>query len=260
MFQTLSHDEIRNALRDRSGSLDISISPVVSLKKRVPRFRRVSKFFAAMHFVRKFSSLGQNEPNNVDIVTPFAQILTKLNSIQRYLSQDSHESQNNLPVNKEETGSNPIAELELKTAAMNLEISKSGNAGENDTQSDKHKALSDIVWCLETLKKMQTHCSVSEMTINEFRKVLYEKQMSTESDSANEVFEFLKTYDHDNSETASICSISASNSRTPSLCSSDPDKRKISSVSNNLVEIIISPEEKDNADEKEVFDATRKDS
>ena len=272
MFQTLSHDEIRNALRDRSGSLDISISPVVSLKKRAPRFRRVSKFFAAMHFVRKFSSLGQNEPNNVDIVTPFAQILTKLNSIQRYLSQDSQALPNNLSSNKEETGNNPITELELKTAAMNLEISKSGTAGENDTQSDKHnKALTDIVWCLETLKKMQTHCSVSEMTINEFRKVLYEKQMSTESEAANEVFEFLKTYDTDNSDAASSSSFSTQNSRTHSVCSEvrryasiDDEKRKYSTstTGSNQIDIIISSQGEENEIivENDTFDMMRMDS
>jgi cAMP-specific phosphodiesterase 4 len=257
IFHTQSHDEIQNenALRGRSGSLDISISPVVSLKKRVPRFRRVSKFFAAMHFVRKFSTLGQNESNNVEIVTPFAQILTKLNSIQRYLSQESQESSNNVSSNNKETAKYGITEVELKTQLMNLEISKSGNFGDNDVQADKHRALNDIVWCLETLNKMQTQCSVSDMTINEFRKVLYEKQMSTESEAANEVFEFLKTYDQDTSDTASSSSFSTANSRSQSICSEgqrhasiDDDKRKISSstTGSNQIEIIISQEEETN--------------
>merc|ERR1712038_2233097 len=121
LYSTMSHDELQETLRSRSGSLDISISPVVSLKKRVPRFRRASKFFAAMHFVRKFSSLGQNEPNNMEIVTPFAQILTKLSSIQRFLSQDSQEPPNSLSSNKEETPNHLITEIELKTELMNLE-------------------------------------------------------------------------------------------------------------------------------------------
>ena len=266
--QTLSHDEIQNSLRDRSGSLDISISPVVSLKKRVPRVRRVSKFFAAMHFVRKFSTLGQNDSNNVEIVTPFAQILTKLNSIQRYLSQDSQESSNNVSNSKEDSAKYGITEIELKTQLMNLEISKAGNIGDNDVQADKHKALNDIVWCLETLKKMQTHCSVSDMTINEFRKVLYEKQMSTDSEAANEVFEFLKTYDQDNSDTASSSSFSTANSRSQSICSEgqrnasiDDGKRRTSSstTGSNQIEIIISQEE-ENIDENNPFDTVTNES
>ena len=124
---TKSQDEIQDGLRSRSGSIDIAISPVVSLKKRVPRFRRASKFFAAMHFVRKFSSLNQNDTNNMEIVTPFAQILAKLGSIQRYLSQDTSQGiSRKISDNKEESSKAPISELELKTQLMNLEISKTG--------------------------------------------------------------------------------------------------------------------------------------
>ena len=219
LYSTMSHDELQETLRSRSGSLDISISPVVSLKKRVPRFRRASKFFAAMHFVRKFSSLGQNEPNNMEIVTPFAQILTKLNSILRFLCPEPTTKLDNGNI-EDSTDLVQINELELKTRLMNMEVSpKSGDIGDKDIQADKRKAYNDLVWCLDTLKKMQTHCSVSEMTINEFRKVIYEKQMSSESDVANEVFEFLKTYDLDNSENNSSGSVSTVNSRNQSVCS-----------------------------------------
>ena len=255
---TKSQDEIQDGLRSRSGSIDIAISPVVSLKKRVPRFRRASKFFAAMHFVRKFSSLNQNDTNNVEIVTPFAQILAKLSSIQRFLSQDIQGLSRKQSVNKEV----PFTELELKTELMNLEISKPGKIADNDMQMDRHKSLNDIVWCLEVLKRMQTQCSVSEMTINEFRKVLYEKQMSTESEAAHEVFEFLKTYDQDNSDSASSSSMSRANSRNHSICS-EQDKRRSSSIqSSNNIEIFVSQEdeEKENIEEKDVFSSSQKDS
>lgn len=249
---TKSHDELQDGLRSRSGSIDIAISPVVSLKKRVPRFRRASKFFAAMHFVRKFSSLNQNDSNNMEIVTPFAQILAKLSSIQRYLSQDIKGMSRKQSLNKEIA----IPELELKTELMNLE----GKIGDNDMQIDRHKSLNDVVWCLEVLKKMQTQCSVSEMTINEFRKVLYEKQMSTESEAAHEVFEFLKTYDQDNSDSTSSSSMSRTNSRNHSVCS-DPDKfRRSSSATGNSVEILVQEnEEKENIDEMNILSSSQKD-
>lgn len=260
LHTTNSHDEIQNSLRDRSGSLDISISPVVSLKKRVPRFRRASKFFAAMHFVRKFSTLGQNESNNVEIVTPFAQILTKLNSIMRYLSQNAQETPNKLSTTAIDTAKYPITELELKTQLMSLEVSKSGNSGDNDVLNDKRKAYNDIAWCLDTLKKMQTHCSVSEMTINEFRKVMYEKQVSSESDVANEVFEFLKTYDLDNSDNVSSSSYSTNNSRSQSICS-DSGKRRPSAAINSHIEILASSEDGvEHLEEKDLGDVFLTDS
>jgi len=257
LHSTISHDEIQDSLRSRSGSLDISISPVVSLKKRVPRFRRASKFFAAMHFVRKFSTLGQNEPTNVEIVTPFAQILTKLNSIMRYLSQDAQEQPSNkLAMNEEDL----ITEIELKTQLMNLEVPKSGKMGDNDVQNDKRKAYNDIAWCLDTLNKMQTHCSVSEMTITEFRKVMYEKQISSESEVANEVFEFLKTYDLDNSDNVSSSSYSTDNSRSVSICS-DSGKRRSSAAINNQVGIVVTSEDGfENMEEKEASDVFQRDS
>jgi len=163
--------------------------------------------------------LGQNEPNNMEIVTPFAQILTKLNSILRFLCPEPTTKLDNGNI-EDSTDLVQINELELKTRLMNMEVSpKSGDIGDKDIQADKRKAYNDLVWCLDTLKKMQTHCSVSEMTINEFRKVIYEKQMSSESDVANEVFEFLKTYDLDNSENNSSGSVSTVNSRNQSVCS-----------------------------------------
>ena len=261
---TKSQDEIQDGLRSRSGSIDIAISPVVSLKKRVPRFRRASKFFAAMHFVRKFSSLNQNDTNNMEIVTPFAQILAKLGSIQRYLSQDTSQGiSRKISDNKEESSKAPISELELKTQLMNLEISKTGKISDNDMQMDRHKSLNDIVWCLEVLKTMQTHCSVSDMTINEFRKVLYEKQMSTESEAAHEVFEFLKTYDQDNSDAASSSSMSRANSRNHSICSDQDHRRPSAAVSaTSSIEIFVSQEddEKETIEEKDVFSSYQRDS
>ena len=66
-----------------------------------------------------------------------------------------------------------------------------------ELSNEKSNALKDITWCLEQLKRLETHNSVSEMTIDKFRKVLYEKQMSSECDVAQQVFEFLKSYDND---------------------------------------------------------------
>merc|ERR1719322_391823 len=149
-----------------------------------------------------------------------------------------------------------MPELELKTELMNLE----GKIGDNDMQIDRHKSLNDVVWCLEVLKRMQTQCSVSEMTINEFRKVLYEKQMSTESEAAHEVFEFLKTYDQDNSDTTSSSSMSRANSRNHSVCSDSDKFRRSSSATGNSVEIFVQEnEEKENIDEMNILSSSQKD-
>ena len=203
-----SHEKIMKKAATRRGSMDVSVSPVVSLKKRGSmRNRRGSEFFGSMNNVKKssVSSDKRHSNSNNEIVTPFAQILAKLNSVLQYmLHQNAFDNINN---NKEVSINRMGANEELKISLMPLRIDQNNETEANDSLEDeKSNALEDIMWCLEQLKKLQTHNSVSNMAIDQFRKVLYDKQISSDSDVAQQVFEFLKSYDNDVAHKASSSS------------------------------------------------------
>ena len=226
-----SHEKIMKKTSTRRGSMDISVSPVVSLKKRGSmRNRRGSEFFGSMNNVRKSSSSSdrRHSSSNVEIVTPFAQILAKLNSVLQYmLRQNASNSINN---NKEELNKIVGVNEEIKIDLMQLRIGQNIQTGSNDDIDDeKFSALEDIMWCLEQLKKLQSHNSVSNMAIDQFRKVLYEKQMSSDSDVVQQVFEFLKSYDNDVAHKSSSSSNLSLNSEE--RCTDSTREIQISSTS-----------------------------
>ena len=190
MHSPSSHIEIMKKA-PRRGSLDVSVSPIVSLKKRAPFRRRGSEFFDSINLDRKISGSDNRKSSNVGIVTPFAQILTKLGSVLRYMLQENSDKLNN---NEERIGITTIEEEEINKQIIHLEISNERNIANGTLSNEKSNAVNDITWCLDQLKRLETHNSVSEMTIDKFRKVLYEKQMSSDCDVAQQVFEFLKSY------------------------------------------------------------------
>ena len=77
--------------------------------------------------------------------------------------------------------------------------------------------------------------------------------MSSESDVANEVFEFLKTYDLDNSENNSSGSVSTVNSRNQSVCS-ELGKRPSTTGSANSNQAEIMSFENGNMEQSESVD------
>ena len=251
--KAISHDENKAIKR---GSMDFSISPVVSLKKKVPRQRRVSLFFGAMHMLnKKFSSLG-NELNNIEIVSPFAQILTKLNSVKKHL-----EAEPKTPVNTDMLRRNTHAAGEMCTLSPNMSIDDhiqrlkekgSNGVDKNDANYESNKALADIIWCLEQLKKIQTNSSLSEMTKLEFRKVLTEKRMSSDPDLSSQIFQFLnQTYDQSSTVDSDARSIS-SGSRPSCDSSSASSEKKVSNNSWQADEpTILVTDEHDGSEETE---------
>ena len=141
-----SHEKIMKKTSTRRGSMDISVSPVVSLKKRGSmRNRRGSEFFGSMNNVRKSSSSSdrRHSSSNVEIVTPFAQILAKLNSVLQYmLRQNASNSINN---NKEELNNIVGVNEEIKIDLMQLRIGQNIQTESNDAIDDeKFGALEDI--------------------------------------------------------------------------------------------------------------------
>ena len=150
-----SHEKITKRAASRRGSMDICVSPVVSLKKRGSiRNRSRSEFFGSM---RKRSSISdkRNSNPNVEIVTPFAQILAKLNSVLQYMVHEV----SNQNLDKNEDGSTPSLafDQEVKIDLMRLRIGTRNGKGTNDAFDDQRvNALEDLVWCLEQLKQLET--------------------------------------------------------------------------------------------------------
>ena len=214
-----SHEKITKKAASRRESMDISVSPVVSLKKRGSiRNRKGSEFFRSMSNSRKSSATSDKRysSSNVEIVTPFAQILAKLNSVLLFMV---NQIESEAITKNNEVSTNMLGEdLQVKLDLAQLKIDAKNQTTTNDALEDsKFGILEDLMWCLEQLKRMDTRRSVSNMAIDQFRKVLNEKQLSSDSDVVQQVFEYLKSYDNDQSHRSSTSSVSSSNGNSNSL-------------------------------------------
>ena len=212
---TIVHKTISNDELTRRGSLDVCLNPVVSLNKKAPRQRRASLFFASMHYVRKFST-SFTKLNNADIVSPFAQVLAKLNSIKCHLEES-------MPTQTEKVRRHTVAPGQMQAHAEQLKGEEMPKTSLDPIMANKINAnrevLEDVVWCLEQLQGMHTYSPVSEMTRKEFKKVMLERSSSSESEFSSQIIEILnQTYDNDETD-GSASSYSAKSSRCVSRSS-----------------------------------------